>query len=80
MSTAGQRRALGKKGRILEALRRSPLVGADLDLGRPRENRRMGTMAARLLFDPPVPNAESVEALKAGRHCGLVTVGSVDDP
>jgi hypothetical protein len=54
MSTAGQRRALGKKGRILEALRRSPLVGADLDLGRPRENRRMCTMADRALpFDPP---------------------------
>jgi hypothetical protein len=52
MSTAGQRLALGKKGRILEALRRSPLVGADLDLGRPRENRRMGTMADRaLLFE-----------------------------
>jgi hypothetical protein len=28
------------KGGILEALRRSPLVGADLDLRRPRERRR----------------------------------------
>jgi hypothetical protein len=29
-----------RKGGILEALRRSPLVGADLDLSRPRERRR----------------------------------------
>ena len=29
-----------KKGGILAALRRSPLVGADLDLGRPREEGR----------------------------------------
>ncbi len=29
-----------KKGGILEALRRSPLVGADLDLRRPREHGR----------------------------------------
>ena len=29
-----------RKGGILEALRRSPLVGADLDLTRPRERRR----------------------------------------
>jgi len=29
-----------KKGRILAALRRSPLVGADLDLTRPREEGR----------------------------------------
>jgi len=29
-----------KKGGILAALRRSPLVGADLDLGRPRESGR----------------------------------------
>lgn len=29
-----------KKGGILEALRRSPLVGADLDLTRPREAGR----------------------------------------
>jgi hypothetical protein len=29
-----------KKGGILEALRRSPLVGADLDLARPREDGR----------------------------------------
>jgi hypothetical protein len=29
-----------RKGRILEALRRSPLVGADLDLKRPREQGR----------------------------------------
>jgi hypothetical protein len=28
-----------RKGGILEALRRSPLVGADLDLTRPRERR-----------------------------------------
>ena len=30
----------GKKGGILAALRRSPLVGADLDLDRPREHGR----------------------------------------
>ena len=36
-TTAGQ---LPRKGGILEALRRSPLVGADLDLRRPREQRR----------------------------------------
>lgn len=29
-----------RKGGILEALRRSPLVGTDLDLGRPREEGR----------------------------------------
>jgi hypothetical protein len=29
-----------RKGGILEALRRSPLVGADLDLKRPREQGR----------------------------------------
>jgi hypothetical protein len=29
-----------RKGGILEALRRSPLVGADLDLNRPREEGR----------------------------------------
>jgi hypothetical protein len=29
-----------RKGGILEALRRSPLVGADLDLKRPREEGR----------------------------------------
>jgi hypothetical protein len=29
-----------EKGGILEALRRSPLVGADLDLARPREKGR----------------------------------------
>jgi len=29
-----------KRGRILAALRRSPLVGADLDLDRPREKGR----------------------------------------
>lgn len=29
-----------QKGGILAALRRSPLVGADLDLGRPREEGR----------------------------------------
>jgi hypothetical protein len=29
-----------RKGGILEALRRSPLVGADLDLARPREEGR----------------------------------------
>ena len=29
-----------RKGGILAALRRSPLVGADLDLGRPREEGR----------------------------------------
>ena len=31
---------LPKKGGILAALRRSPLVGADLDLSRPREEGR----------------------------------------
>jgi len=30
-----------KKGGILATLRRSPLVGADLDLGRPREKGRL---------------------------------------
>ena len=30
-----------QKGGILAALRRSPLVGADLDLTRPRENGRL---------------------------------------
>ena len=29
-----------EKGRILDALRRSPLIGADLDLARPRESGR----------------------------------------
>jgi len=29
-----------KRGRIIEALRRSPLVGADLDFGRSRETSR----------------------------------------
>lgn len=30
----------GKRGGVLAALRRSPLVGADLDLARPREEGR----------------------------------------
>ena len=80
MSTAKQRRALQKKGRILEALRRSPLVGADLDLARPREEGRMRTAAGKALpFDPLVPNAETIEAMKAARRGDLVTVGGVDD-
>jgi hypothetical protein len=33
-----------RKGGILEALRRSPLVGADLDLKRPREQGRKVTL------------------------------------
>ncbi|CCM78282.1 hypothetical protein [Rhizobium mesoamericanum] len=37
MVVAGNR---PKPGNILTALRRSPLVGADLDLSRPRENGR----------------------------------------
>jgi hypothetical protein len=69
MSTAERRRGLKKRG-ILEALRRSPLVGADLDLARPREEGRTPTV---------VPNAETVEAMKAARRDDLVTVGGVDD-
>ena len=80
MSTAKPRRALQKKGRILEAMRRSPLVGADLDLTRPREEGRMRTVAHRALpCDPLVPNAETVEAMKAAQRGNLVTVGGVDD-
>jgi hypothetical protein len=37
-SVAGER---SKKGGILAALRRSPLVGADLDLTRPRGGREV---------------------------------------
>jgi hypothetical protein len=33
-----------RKGGILEALRRSPLVGADLDVKRPRETGRKVTL------------------------------------
>jgi hypothetical protein len=33
-----------KKGGILAALRRSPLVGADLDLARPREEGRKASL------------------------------------
>ena len=33
-------REVSRKGSILAALRRSPLVGADLDFARPREERR----------------------------------------
>jgi hypothetical protein len=73
-STTAQRRAR-KKGSILEALRRSPLVGADLDLARRREEGRMRTGADKAL----VPNAETIEAMKAARRGDLVTVDSVGD-
>ena len=33
----------------------------------------------RLPFDPLVPNAETIEAMRAARRGDLVTVGSVDD-
>ena len=33
----------------------------------------------RLPFDPLVPNAETIEAMKAARAGDLVTVGGVDD-
>ena len=33
----------------------------------------------RLPFEPLVPNAETVEAMRAARRGDLVTVGSVDD-
>jgi hypothetical protein len=74
MSKTAQRRSL-KKGGVLEALRRSPLVGADLELTRPREKGRRGTVADKVL----VPNAETIEAMKAARRGDLVTVDSVDD-
>ena len=32
-----------------------------------------------LPFDPLVPNAETIEAMKAARRGDLVTVGDVDD-
>jgi len=38
------------------------------------------TVAEKALpFDPLVPNAETIEAMKAARRGDLVTVGSVDD-
>ena len=33
----------------------------------------------RLPFEPLVPNAETIEAMRAARRGALVTVGSVDD-
>jgi DNA-damage-inducible protein J len=40
----------------------------------------MRTAAEKALpFEPLVPNAETVEAMKAARRGDLVTVGSVDD-
>jgi len=40
----------------------------------------MRTVADKALpFDPLVPNAESIEAMKAARRGDLVTVGSVDE-
>jgi DNA-damage-inducible protein J len=37
------------------------------------------TVADKALpFDPLVPNAETIEAMKAARHGDLVTVGDVD--
>lgn len=38
------------------------------------------TVAERALpFDPLVPNAETIEAMRAARRGDLVTVGSIDD-
>jgi DNA-damage-inducible protein J len=40
----------------------------------------MRIVADRALpFDPLVPNAETIEAMKAARRSELVTVGSLDD-
>ena len=40
----------------------------------------MRTVADKALpFDPLVPNAKSIEAMKAARRRDLVTVGSVED-
>jgi DNA-damage-inducible protein J len=40
----------------------------------------MRTVADKALpFDPLVPNAKTIEAMKAARRGDLVTVGSVDD-
>jgi DNA-damage-inducible protein J len=40
----------------------------------------MRTVADKALpFDPLVPNAKSIEAMKAARRGDLVTVGSVED-
>lgn len=40
----------------------------------------MRTVADKALpFDPLVPNAETIEAMKAARRGDLVTVGSVDN-
>jgi DNA-damage-inducible protein J len=40
----------------------------------------MRTVADKALpFDPLVPNAETIEAMKAARRGDLVTVGSVDE-
>jgi DNA-damage-inducible protein J len=33
----------------------------------------------RLPFEPLVPNAKTIAAMKAARHGELVTVGSIDD-
>jgi DNA-damage-inducible protein J len=41
---------------------------------------RMRTVAERALpFDPLIPNAETVEAMKAARRGDLVKVGSVEN-
>ena len=37
------------------------------------------TVADELPFDPLVPNAETIEAMKAARRGDLITVGDVDD-
>ena len=40
----------------------------------------MRTVADKALpFDPLVPNAETIEAMKAARRGDLVTVGDIDD-
>lgn len=73
MSTTARRRAF-KKGGILEALRRSPLVRADLVR---RETGRMRRVADKALrSDPLVPNAETIEAVKAARRGDSVTADS----
>jgi hypothetical protein len=70
MSRTRPRRTRREKGFVLEALRRSPLVGADLDLARPREEGRTGAL---------LPNVATVEAMRAARRGDLVTVGRVAD-
>ena len=37
------------------------------------------TAEKRLPFEPLVPNAETIEAMRAARRGDVVTVGSVDD-